>query len=856
MPSSEVPGALAEKPSPDAPGTAEHEAAQTSRGLELESLRLQRDLALLLSQATELHPALEGCLRCAMSATDLEAGAIYLSDGSGAFELGIMLGTGPAFTEAMRHFDSDTAYARLSQPGRPRIAHYLDLGLPDHPAWREEGFRVLAVTPFSHEGQVLGSLCLSSRRLDTLPSETALLIETMAAQMGGAIARLRSENALKKVELRHHRVLANLKDVVSTFDAAGRMTWCSPAVTELGGYDAEAEVGSHFSKYCVGPEDIAIAGRALESLLRTERPQTFQLRYKPAWGGSMPVEFTVNCVREENGEILLHTVMRDISERRRTEDALRASDALHRATIDALDEVVFVLDDHLRLTLFNSAFLAFVRCTPENGRKPPNMGDDYLTSFPFVPSEEWEEYREVLESGRTHQTRRSYTIDGCESQVEVRKIPVIEDGLVTRVLTVIRDLTTTLQAQREHERLQENLRQVQRLESIGRLAGGIAHDFNNLLTPILGYTELAQEKAEGNDSLSNDLQRISSAAARARDLTQQLLALGRKQVLRMQILDLNQVCGEFEPMLRRIIGGDIVIETIYEPDLWPVKADPSLLQQVIMNLVLNARDAMPQGGPITIETARVLVDQDWARLHPGASAGPHVLLSVADRGSGMSEVTLSRAFDPFYTTKEKGKGTGLGLAMVMGLVQQHGGFIHVESALGRGTIFRIYLPRESEQPTAEPAEQEANDQLVPLQATVLVVEDEDAVRAFVAKVLERRGFLVLQAADATEAVRVATQYKGSIHLALLDVILAPRSGVQPLRSPIAPNGRAVFDAIAPEHPETRALFMSGYPDDIIGQHGILEARVNFLQKPFSMNALLTRVREVLEQDPVALTATP
>ncbi len=410
------------------------------------------------------------------------------------------------------------------------------------------------------------------------------------------------------------------------------------------------------------------------------------------------------------------------------------------------------------------------------------------------------------------------------------------NGQITHFISTGRDIT-------ERRKLESDLQQVQKMDAIGRLAGGVAHDFNNLLLVISAYAELMLDSLPTQDPLRRNVNEIITASRRAADLTRQLLAFGRKQMQLLQVLDLNAVIGEIATMLPRLIGEDVQVVLVPGLGLGKVKADPIQIEQIVMNLAANGRDAMPGGGTLTIETANVQVDESYVQRHSMVPQGDYVLLTVTDSGQGIAAIHLPHIFEPFYTTKEAGKGTGLGLATVYGIVKQNGGFVWVYSEPGLGTTFKVYLPMvqsaSGEVRITKPTEDSPGGC-----ETVLLVEDEASVRQASRQFLTQSGYTVLEASDGEDALRVSREHRGQIHLMVTDVVM-PRMG-----------GPKLAERLAEERPDMKVLFVSGYAENTVLQHGKIDVTTRFLQKPFSLKALARKIREILEAvDSRALATT-
>jgi len=442
-----------------------------------------------------------------------------------------------------------------------------------------------------------------------------------------------------------------------------------------------------------------------------------------------------------------------------------------------------------------------------------------------------ERCRKAIAEGRDYNFRyRAIKANGETIWLQdIVRVVKDESGRIRRLRGVMVDIT-------DHHQLEEEFHQAQKMEAVGRLAAGVAHDFNNLLTIISGYTQLVQELLGPSNHLRSYLEEILKAGERAAALVRRLLAFTRRQSIEPMVLDLNNVVKSTEYMVRRLIGEHIEVVTVLASELGAVRSDPGQLEQVIINLSVNARDAMPNGGKLIFETANIDLDQSYADLHVGVTSGPYVMLAVSDTGSGMDAQTRSHLFEPFFTTKEKGKGTGLGLATVYGFIKQSGGNVWVYSEPGMGTTFKIYLPREAAcvaapRPMVISASQQRGSE------TVLVAEDEDSIRSLVLGILQAYGYTVLAAGCPLEALKIIKEFNTHIDLLLTDVVMPQMSG------------RQLAEQMSAARPNTKVLYMSGYPDSTIAHFGVLNAGVPFLQKPFTPEGLTQKVREVLDMAP-------
>jgi PAS domain S-box-containing protein len=658
-----------------------------------------------------------------------------------------------------------------------------------------------------------------------------------------ALAKHRMERRLREHEQWLATILRSIGDAVIATDARGRVLLVNPLAESLTGWRQDDARGRELNEVYPTVQGEARAARANPALQALQAQRSI-LRSEPAFlltrtGLEVPIEDSTSLIRDEAGKVAgTVVVFRDISERRQTEAALRASQAtearlteMQAAVLNALPAHIALLDEEGVILAANEAWRQFRASDALHGAAFEVEGN-YLAACEAIAGERAAEAAAAARGIRA-------VIAGLEPEFALEyACHAGSEALWFRLLVapwrsgefegaVVMYVNVT-----ERKRLEEQLVQAQKMEAVGRLAGGVAHDFNNLLTAILGYSEFALAAVGEDRPLRHDLEEIHAAAERAASLTRQLLTFSRKQVLVPRVIDLNAVLSESEKMLRRLVGDAIELTLSLDPALGRIKADPGQVLQVILNLVVNARDAMTQGGKLLIRTASVPLDEAFARTRVDVRPGPYVLLAVSDTGVGMDESILAHLFEPFFTTKEVGKGTGLGLATVFGVVKQSGGLIEVESQPGKGTTVLVYLPRAEE--VGPPAAAEAPAGSLRGTETILLVEDEAMVRTLVRTILQTHGYAVLEARNAEQALRVSGEYRGPIHLLLTDVLM-PGMG-----------GRDLAERLTAGRSGLKVLYMSGHTESDAIRRGIVGGEMAFLQKPFRPQVLARKVREVLD----------
>jgi two-component system cell cycle sensor histidine kinase/response regulator CckA len=637
------------------------------------------------------------------------------------------------------------------------------------------------------------------------------------------IHRIRRE--LLEREVLFHLISENAADMIAVVDMDGRRIFNSLSYQKVLGYSAE-ELQSSSAFEQIHPDDRARVQKAAEDSRRSGMGTTLEYRLRHKNGEWLVLESTSSVIRNEKGDPeKLVIVNRDVTERKRAEEALRRSEAGFRSVVEDAPYGIYRASTAGRFLQVNPALKKMLGydLTEELLSKD-------LTSEIFRNPGEYQNLIEhLIRSEEIKDVEMEWKRkDGTPITVHCTGRRVNdENGAIAYFDALAEDVT-------EKRILERQLRMAQKMEAIGRLSGGIAHDFNNLLGVIIGYSRVLKRELGTNTALCEHALEIEKAGQRAASLTKQLLAFSRQQVLTPAILNLNTLASDMEKMLPQLLGEDVKVSMVLDPKLGYVKADQSQIEQVIMNLAVNARDAMPMGGKLKIETANAELDQAYVWAHPGAKVGSYVLLAVTDTGTGMDAATLTHIFEPFFTTKELGKGTGLGLATVYGIVKQSNGYIGLESAIGKGTSFQIYLPRHAGQPAADEQKPDSTDNLHGTE-TILLVEDSEPLRKLAKAFLESSGFLVLSAESGEDALVVAARFGKAIDLLLTDVVMP---GI---------NGRVLAESLSPRQPGMKVLYMSGYTDSFIAGHGVLDPGTHLLHKPFIEEVLIRKIREVLDE---------
>jgi len=776
-----------------------------------------------MAEALARHDSFEAIVRDSLhrciDAAGLSVGVFYLVAAGDAIRVLAAAGTGAELGSGVASaFGHPELFRRTLETRAPLLIPSENISAEVAASFLKGlGLRACLLTPVFHREESLGVLLLASHSRELTSQEWVGFGAAMGGQIGQALALSRAVGEMRASQELLQSVIEGMGDPVFVKDTDSRYLLINQATAQLFGVTRAGVVGR--GAEAVFPPDVARFVQESDArVLREAVPMTFE-ETLPTRNGARRFLVSKAPRRDAHGAIIgLVGVARDITDLRQADETIRRLST----AVGQSPAAVIITDPTGRIVYVNRKFTDITGYSSDEvvGNNPR------LLKSGKTSVEQYRQLWSTIQSGATwrgeYQNRRK---NGDLYWASATIAPVKdENGTITNFVAIQEDVTET-------RSLEAQLRQAQKMEAVGRLAGGVAHDFNNLLTVITSYSQLLLEDMAAADPRRADLQEIQRAAIAAAELTRQLLAFSRQQVLEPRVLNINDVLSAAGKMLQRLIGEDVALQLTLAPDLGNVKADPGQLEQVIMNLAVNARDAMPDGGKLTIETANMDLDASYTAQHAVVAPGSYVLITVTDTGSGMDEPTKARLFEPFFTTKELGKGTGLGLATVYGIVKQSNGYIWVYSEHGHGTSFKVYLPRVDDTTAA-------NAEARPLFAnggteTILLAEDASGVRAAAQEILKRLGYTVLVATDGHAALQLSRARTDTIHLLVTDVIMPEMSG------------RQLADRLKEQRPGLKVLFVSGYTDDAIVRHGMLEPGIAFLQKPFTPQTLARKVREVL-----------
>jgi PAS domain S-box-containing protein len=655
-------------------------------------------------------------------------------------------------------------------------------------------------------------------------------------------SRKTAEKQLGASEERYRHIIDSIEESYFEVDLQGNLLFFNDTVLRDLNY-APDEIRNVNFRRLVDDANAEKVFAAFHQVYATGKPvKGFDWVIQRKDGSGIEVESSAALIRDERGKPRgFRGIVRDVSQRKKIEEALRQSEERYRMIVENMQDTIMVFDISTLQYLYQSpSEIRVTGYTPEEIMQIPTERQVTPESYARAVAILAEELQRESDGNPVdpHRSRvfemEVYHKNGSTVWLEITaSFQRDKTGKPVGILMAGKNITERKKAEAEREKLEHQLLQSQKLETIGRLAGGVAHDFNNMLNVILGYVDLIKLKLKTRRPVLHDIQEIEKAACRSRDLTAQLLAFSRKQMIQPQIVNLNNLIGNMETTLRRLIGEDIALHVFPEAGLWPVKVDPTQVEQILINLAVNARDAMAPGGKLSLETSNIVIDRTYSLPHPDASPGPYVRLMMSDTGAGIAPGDLPHIFEPFFTTKEIGKGTGLGLATVYGIVKQNNGFINVYSEPARGSVFKIYLPRCLDEPHCTDGDTPA---AVPTgSGTIVLVEDDAMLLKMISEMLETMGYDIIRSQNPEDVLSLDEKTTAAIDLVITDVVMPELSG------------RELRDRLLAANPDLKVLFMSGYTSNIIALHGILEDGVHFIQKPFTMKDLAAKVSELIPE---------
>jgi PAS domain S-box-containing protein len=792
------------------------------------SARLNEKLRILmarLSTCSTIDEMLSPILDMTLEVTGTDGGGIYLvSDDQAVLR---------HFRNLPDDFVREVRCMALSTPQLQKVMHsdtpvdVTELSRDFSKLLQKHGLGHCYSVPLRDGKEVIGFLNVASTQSDPLLPEAIESLKIVVLEGESFFKRLRAEHALKRSEEMFRSVVESSPMGMHLYQLHedGRLVFvgANPAADRLLGIDNSRIIGQTIEEAFPPLRDTEVPSRYRNAAAEGESWHTEQIDYED---DRIRGAFEVHAFQTTPGNVA--AMFLEITSRKQAEENLKESEEKYRQLVENINDVIFMADIHGVLTYVSPA-VALV-----TGYQASEMIGRSI--FDFIHLEDMARIKETLArrlAGDDEPVEyRLRTRSGEIKWVRSSSRPLTKGDRVLGIQGILSDITASTKAETEKKHLETQLRQAQKMEAVGQLAGGVAHDFNNLLSPILGYSELLLMDLHPDDPRYGIVAEIRKAGSRAKDLTRQLLAFGRKQLIEAQSLDLSEVTRSFEKMLRRTIRENITIELKLAPSLGSVEADRSQIEQILMNLAVNAQDAMPDGGVMTIETGEITVSADYVRENPDIEEGIYVSLEIRDTGMGVDKASLPHIFEPFFTTKEKGKGTGLGLATVYGIVMQHGGNIDVESEPGSGSVFRILLPRSSDH-----AESPVMTPLVLTRShgseTIAVVEDDEMVCHLACAILRDHGYNVISAGSADECLKLL-EGETNIDMLLTDIVMPGMNGTQ------------LYQTLSETRPDLKVLFMSGYMDATVESNGLMDSGHHFLQKPFSVLSLARKIREVLD----------
>ncbi len=837
---------------------AEAVAEQHTR--ELDALH---GLGLAVNASLSLERTANAALKGMLEAVKADLAFIFRSDGQDLTVMDIEPRAARRELTLIAHRVGECICGLAARQGQALYSR--EIHLDERCTWNEcklAGIRSLCALPLVGNDGVIGVIGLASKTDRDFEAQ-ANLLTTLTHQVGVAFANARlyevalrevaerkeAEEALRESERKYRELVEHANSIILRWNRDADITFMNEFGLRFFGYEEQELLGRNVMETIVPHTETG--GRDLRSLMRniTEDPITFEQSINENVlrdGSRVWIAWTNKSVLDERGDLVeVLSIGTDITESIRAEEALRSERQFLLDIIDLLPDATFVIDTDLRVAAWNRAAE-----TMTGVKREALLGKgNYEYAVPFygeprpmlvdilnAPDEACEKFFSNIARSGEIVSAEAYIPglnNGCGAHLWSVAAPLYDSsGKSTGAIEVIRDVTELKRAEAENAQLQAQLLQAQKMEAVGTLAGGVAHDSNNMLGVILGHTQLAMTQCEPTQTIYASLKTIEQAAYRSADIIRQLLAFARKQTARPRVLNLNDTVGGMLKMLERLIGEDIESEWLPGKDLWSVKIDPSQIDQILANLCVNARDAIDGVGKVTVETKNIVFDQTYCDAHHEMTAGDYVMLAVSDSGCGMDTQLIDHIFEPFYTTKEPGRGTGLGLSTVYGIVKQNNGFINVYSEPGAGSTFKIYFPKvgaEAKSTATIPVEEIEKG----MGETVLLVEDDALILDMARAMLEHLGYKVLTASTPGEGLLLARENAGLIQLLITDVVMPEM------------NGREMARLICTANPGLKCLFASGYTADVIAHRGILDDGVNFLQKPYSMKALASKVREIL-----------